>query len=217
MNLKNLKYMFFLLMTALVLSSCSETDDDSQAEFANWQARNDQAFADTLAFARQQINAGSTEWKVIRNWSLNNQTGNKDQAGNQYTPSYKDDEYIVVHVLGKGSSEVSPLYTDSIQMSYRGRLIPTTSYKDGYVYDQTFSGTYDATKALPTKGVANSWIDGFTTALQNMHVGDHWQVFIPQNLGYGSEVKTGIPAYSMLRFELILNGVKHGNGAWVMK
>ena len=121
MNLKNLKYMFFLLMTALVLSSCSETDDDSQAEFANWQARNDQAFADTLAFARQQMNAGSTEWKVIRNWSLNNQTGNKDQAGNQYTPSYKDDDYIVVHVLGTGSSEVSPLYTDSIQMSYRGR------------------------------------------------------------------------------------------------
>ena len=102
MNLKNLKYMFFLLMTALVLSSCSETDDDSQAEFANWQARNDQAFADTLAFARQQSNAGSTEWKVIRNWSLNNQTGNKDQAGNQYTPSYNDDDYIVVHVLGTG-------------------------------------------------------------------------------------------------------------------
>ena len=170
-----------------------------------------------MAFARQQMNAGSTEWKVIRNWSLNNQTGNKDQAGNQFTPSYKDDEYIVVHVLGTGCSEVSPLYTDSIQMSYRGRLIPTTSYKDGYVYDQTFSGTYEAPKALPTKGVANSWIDGFTTALQNMHVGAQWQVFIPQNLGYGSEVKTGIPAYSMLRFELILNGVKHGNGAWVMK
>lgn len=217
MNLKNLKYLLFLLMTAFVLSSCGETDEDaSQVEYANWQERNEKAFADTLAYAKKQIEAGSTEWKIFLNWSLSNQTPNKEQTGNDLKLSYNDDDYIVVHVLDAGKGTVTPLYTDSIQMSYRGRLIPSTSYKEGYVFDQTFEGNYSSATALPTSATVNSgWIDGFTTALQNMHVGDRWQVFIPANLGYGSTVNSGIPAYSLLRFEMVLNGLKRGKGAWV--
>ncbi len=75
MNFKNIKYLFFLLMTVFVLSSCSETnEDESNSEFRNWQERNDKAFADTLAKARQQIANGSSKWKVIRSWTLQNQT-----------------------------------------------------------------------------------------------------------------------------------------------
>ncbi len=54
----------------------------------------------------------------------------------------------------------------------------------------------------------SGWIDGFTTALLGMHVGDHWQVFIPANLAYGSSVNSTIPAYSMLRFEMALTAYK---------
>lgn len=219
MNLKNIKYVFFLLMTAFVLSSCSETnEDESQLEYANWQERNDKAFADTLAYAKAQIAAGSTEWKVLRNWSLENQTGNKDQNGNVLTPTYKDDDYIVVHVLHAGEGERTPIYTDSIQMSYRGRIIPTTSYANGAVFDQTFTGDFSFETVLPQKTVVNyGYIDGFTTALLNMRPGDHWQVFIPENLGYGSEANSSIPAYSMLRFELALHAYKRGNGSWKTK
>ena len=52
MNLKSLKYFFFLMMAVITLSSCSE-DDDNVSEYANWQERNEQAFADTLAYARK--------------------------------------------------------------------------------------------------------------------------------------------------------------------
>ena len=215
MNLKNLKYLFFLLMTVFVLSSCSETDEDeSKLEYADWQARNDKAFADTLAYARQQGEANG--WYVFRNWSLDNQTPNKDTNGNEASLTYNDDDYIVVHVLHKGEGTESPLYTDSIQVSYRGRLLPSTSYADGYVFDQTFEGTYSSKTAKPTKTTVNyGWIDGYTTALLKMHVGDRWMVFIPQNLGYGTTDNNGIPAYSLLRFELVLNGYKRGSGAWV--
>ena len=48
MNLKSVKYFFFLMMAVITLSSCSE-DDDTTDEYANWQERNDKAFADTLA------------------------------------------------------------------------------------------------------------------------------------------------------------------------
>ena len=215
MNLKNLKYLFFLLMTVFVLSSCSETDEDeSKLEYADWQARNDKAFADTLAYAKQQGEANG--WYVFRNWSLDNQTPNKDTNGNEASLTYNDDDYIVVHVLHEGEGAESPLYTDSIQVSYRGRLLPSTSYADGYVFDQTFEGTYSSKTAKPTKTTVNyGWIDGYTTALLKMHVGDRWMVFIPQNLGYGTTDNNGIPAYSLLRFELVLNGYKRGSGAWI--
>ena len=217
MNLKNLKYLFFLLVMAFGLSSCSETDnDDMAAEFANWQERNHKAFADTLAYARQQIANGSKEWKVILNWSLQNQTPNAD--ANVTETKYDDDDYIVVHVLDEGSNKTSLLYTDSIKMNYRGRLMPSSSYTDGYVFDQTFVGVYDKRTALPTNTTVDAgYVDGFTTALLNMHVGDRWQVFIPENLGYGSTEKTGIPSYSMLRFEMVLSGYKRGEGAWIIQ
>ena len=217
MNLKNLKYLFLLVMAVFALSSCSETDDESNIEFADWQAENDQALADTLAYARQQIANGSKEWKVILNWSLQNQTPDTGADGNLTNLTYGDTDYIVVHVLNEGTGTATPQYTDSIKMSYRGRLLPSPSYADGYVFDQTYTGSYDKATALPTSAAVNSgWIDGFTTALLNMHVGDRWMVFIPQNLAYGSTEKTGIPVYSMLRFDLVLEGYKSTKGKWVI-
>jgi len=213
MNLKDLKYMFLLMMSVFMLASCSE-DDDSSTEYANWQARNDQAFADTLAYAKTQGEANG--WYVIRKWSLQNQTANKDAAGNLANLTYSDDNYIVMHVLDKGTGTETPLYTDSVQLSYRGRLLPTESYADGYVFDQTFNGVYNAKMVYPTSTTVNyGWIDGFTTALLNMHVGDHVQVFIPANLGYGTSDYNSIPAYSMLRFEIALSAIKHGKGKWI--
>ena len=40
MNLKNLKYLFLLMMSALVLASCSETDENTDSEYDDWQAKN---------------------------------------------------------------------------------------------------------------------------------------------------------------------------------
>lgn len=61
MNLKSLKYFFFLMMAVITLSSCSE-DDDNVSEYANWKERNEQAFADTLAYARKMGEANG--WYV---------------------------------------------------------------------------------------------------------------------------------------------------------
>jgi FKBP-type peptidyl-prolyl cis-trans isomerase FklB len=47
-------------------------------------------------------------------------------------------------------------------------------------------------------------VDGFSTALQNMHRGDYWRVIVPYQLGYNKESKTGIPAYSTLVFDIWL-------------
>lgn len=195
------------MMAVFALSSCSE-DDNTVDEYANWQERNEKAFADTLAYARQQIANGSDEWKVILNWSLQNQTPNKDVNGNTVSLKYKDADYIVVHVLDKGKGSGCPMYTDSVKVSYRGRMLGTDTYPAGYVFDKTFDGTYDKTTAQLSKMAVNGgYIDGFTTALLNMHIGDRWMVYMPYQLAYGTTQSSSstIPAYSMLRFEIVLD------------
>lgn len=210
MNLKDLRYMFLLMMTMLTmstLSSCSE-DDDSYDAYANWQARNEKAFSDTLAYAKQQGEANG--WYVFRNWSLEDQTANKDNYGNTATLTYKDCDHIVVHVLSSGEGTACPMYSDSVRVSYRGRLLETTDKEGnvsaGYVFDQNFEGTYNKSTALLSKFAIRGLVDGFTTALLKMHAGDHWMVYVPYQLGYGSSTSnSSIPAYSMLRFEIILD------------
>lgn len=211
MNLKNMKYMFLLMMSVMMLASCSE-DDNSYDEYANWQVRNEQAFADTLAYAKQQGEANG--WYVYRCWSLVDQTPNKDTQGNTLTLTYKDEDNIVVHVLDKGEGSGCPMYTDSVKVSYRGRLLPTTDengkVSEGYVFDTTFDGTYNKSTAQLTKFAVGGLIDGFVTALLKMHIGDHWMVYIPHQLGYGASTSnSSIPAYSMLRFEIVLDSYYH--------
>lgn len=206
MKLRISKYLFLLVMAVFALSSCSE-DDNTVDEYANWQARNEKAFADTLAYARQQIANGSDEWKVILKWSLQNQTPNKDTNGNAVPLTYKDADYIVVHVLDKGKGSGCPMYTDSVKVSYRGRMLGTDTYPAGYVFDKTFDGTYDKTTAQVATYAVNDLVDGFTTALLNMHIGDRWMVYMPYQLAYGTTQSSSstIPAYSMLRFEIVLD------------
>ena len=204
MKLRISKYLFLLVMAVFALSSCSE-DDNTVDEYANWQERNEQAFADTLDYARQQIANGSTEWKVIRKWSLQNQIPNKDQNGVQVPLSYKVYDHIVVRVLKEGKGSGCPMYTDSVKVSYLGRLLGTDTYPAGYVFDKTFEGTYYSAASPVTPTLATGWIDGFTTAMLNMHIGDHWLVYIPYQLAYNTTPNGKIPAYSMLRFEIVLD------------
>ena len=206
MKLRISKYLFLLVMAVFALSSCSE-NDDSYDEYANWQERNEQAFADTLAYAKKM--GESQGWYVYRKWSLENQTPNKDVNGVEVPLSYKACDHIIVHVLDKGEGTTSPLYTDSAKVSYRGSLLETIdkdgSVNAGYVFDKTFEGTYNKKTAMLSTVAVSNMVDGFATALMHMHVGDHWMVYIPYQLGYGTTGNGSIPAYSMLRFELALD------------
>ena len=42
-----------------------------------------------------------------------------------------------------------------------------------------------------------------------MHKGDHWTIYIPYQLGYGSSKTGSVPAYSTLIFDLRLVGIAH--------
>jgi FKBP-type peptidyl-prolyl cis-trans isomerase FklB len=56
----------------------------------------------------------------------------------------------------------------------------------------------------------NGTITGWATALMQMHIGDHWEIYVPYTLGYGTTNTnttagvTNIPAYSTLIFDIRL-------------
>lgn len=50
-------------------------------------------------------------------------------------------------------------------------------------------------------------VEGWIVAMQQMCVGDRWEVYIPAEMGYGKFSQPGIPAGSTLIFEIELLGI----------
>lgn len=91
---------------------------------------------------------------------------------------------------GDGTGTVSP--RSIVSCYYKGSLI------SGKIFDDTFSKSY------PEAFRVNELINGFQIALVNMHIGDHWLVYIPADMGYGSKGDQVIPGGSTLIFEIKL-------------
>ena len=182
--MKNWKYLLLsVILFPLVgmVSSCSE-DDSVTDEFANWQERNE---AKTDQWAASGL-------KKIRVFTQDNTT-----TGN-------NDDFIYVEVLESGEGTESPLFTDTVRVAYRGRLIPTTNYANGLVFDETYLGDFSWHTAGMSTMAVNTLVEGFSTALMNMHKGDYWRVYIPYLLGYGTTSTNSIPGYSNLVFDIAL-------------
>ncbi len=206
-----LKHLVVLLLAAVGMTSCSETDSTSSSseeypnDFLNWQARNDSYFEVVYDSAQTAINNGDTKWYIFK--SLSRGTA----------ASSNKTDYIVVHVLsqdtehsedpeakGYDTTRGKPLATDSVQVHYRGYLMPTDHYANGKVFNTSWYGDYNLSYMRTVMMGVGGNVDGFDTALQYMHVKDRWEVYIPYALGYGATEKTSIPAYSTLKFDITL-------------
>ena len=181
------------ILASLLFTSCTENEEESN-EYDNWEARN-------IEYFNRIYNTASTsndaKWKIIRKWSF--------EEGMATLPEH----HIVVEVLQESQSPFAtetPLFTDSAYVNYRGRLIPTEHNAEGLVFDETYSSKeYVEELAQPRLFcVGTGVVDGMATALMNMHIGDHWRVYIPYQLGYNTSVTGSIPAYSTLIFDLSL-------------
>lgn len=180
------------LMAVLALTSCKE-EDDTVEEYAEWQNTNDAFFSRLVADTQQKIDQGQTSWALYPSYTL---------PDNGYSFVYSD--YVVAEKLQQGSGTTSPLQTDSVEVHYLGRLLPSKSYPQGLIFDRSYAGTFDPELATPTKFPITGVVRGFGTALMRMHRGDRWRIYIPYQLGYGSSPRSVIPAYSTLIFDLQL-------------
>lgn len=216
-NIKTLIGVFCLggmMLSAGLFTSCTENDDTVE-EYANWQSKNETYWDNLYTTTQQKIKGGDTSWKIILNYTFQNQ---KQTTGSALT--YRPENYIIAHVEQAGTGTTSPLYSDSVSMHYMGRLIPSTTYTSGLIFDKSWSSNqFNAATSRPVhsyigltydaEGKPTSLVDGFTTALMSMHRGDHWTVYIPYQLAYGEKNSGVVPAYSTLIFDLRLNDFSH--------
>ncbi|AKM10807.1 FKBP-type peptidyl-prolyl cis-trans isomerase [Croceicoccus naphthovorans] len=105
-------------------------------------------------------------------------------AGAAWATGYKG---VTVETLSAGTGS-SPAMEDVVLVNYEGRLA------DGTVFD---SGER---VPFPVNGV----VPGFSQALVQMQKGGRYEIFIPSDLGYGSEARGTIPANSDLTFTVEL-------------
>jgi FKBP-type peptidyl-prolyl cis-trans isomerase len=102
-------------------------------------------------------------------------------------------QYFVVKSGPKTGAH--PTAQDTVSLDYELKLLT------GEVIDSSYA------RGEPLTGEAGEFVPGFTEALELMRPGDEWIVWIPPQLGYGSDDKGPIPGNSVLRFRLALHGV----------
>ena len=99
---------------------------------------------------------------------------------------------VLVKILKSGDGDRCPRTGNVVTVNYKGSLI------NGKTFDSSYERGYPEAFRL------NDLIVGWQIALTQMHVGDHWMVYIPWEVGYGSRANGNIPAYSTLIFEIEL-------------
>jgi FKBP-type peptidyl-prolyl cis-trans isomerase FklB len=103
-------------------------------------------------------------------------------------------EYKVLIPGNAKAPAVGP--TDEVTVNYRGKLL------DGSEFDSSYN------RGTPATFKVNGVIKGWQEAIVLMKPGAKWQLFIPPELAYGATPRPGIPAGSLLIFEVELLSVK---------
>lgn len=188
MKIKDIKILLLLLCGLATFTACDETSESG--EYDNWQQRN-MLYIDSIA-AEARANADG-DWKVFLADGL-------EADGEAWSNEY----YVYCKVLQQGDGTVNPHYNDSVLVNYRGRLIPTRTYKQGYVFAESYDGDFDAAVDVPVKLSLSGCVRGWKTAMQHMVQGDTWRIYVPANLGYSTTEMSGIPSYSTLVFDINL-------------
>lgn len=105
------------------------------------------------------------------------------------------DKGICYKVIKKGNAQgPKPNRNSVVTVHYTGKTI------NGKTFDSSRSGA-------PVVFRLRELIPGWVIALQQMHVGDHWELYIPAEQGYGKFSQPGIPGGSTLVFDIELLGV----------
>lgn len=82
-------------------------------------------------------------------------------------------------VLATGNGD-APTANDNVEVHYTGKLI------DGTVFDSSVE------RGVPASFGVTQVIPGWVEALQLMHEGDKWRLYIPSNLAYGPNGAGGV-------------------------
>lgn len=159
-----------------------------------------QGFVEILKGQPTQIPAASANELVqermayYHETAMERQHGENRRAGEEFLKANAMKEGVQTlpggvqyKVLTMGKGEI-PTATSKVKVNYEGRLV------DGTVFDSSYE------RNQPASFGCNQVIKGWTDALTHMPVGSKWEIYIPQELGYGAREAGRIPPYSALVF-----------------
>lgn len=128
-------------------------------------------------------------------YGANKAAGEKFLAENAKKEGVKQLENgLQYKVLKEGNGPI-PADTSVVQVSYEGRLI------DGTVFDSSYKNN----DGKPVDIHVNQMIRGWIEALTHMPEGSIWEIYVPQDLAYGSrEAGDKVKPFSTLIFKLEL-------------
>lgn len=150
-----------------------------------------------MAKARDRFETKTTQARETRNriykkeneeWLANNKT----KPGVITLPSG-----LQYKVLKEGNGP-KPKASDEVEVVYEGKTI------NGKVFDATKNHGGRKTDSFRCDQVIKGW----TEALTSMNVGSKWEIYIPQDLAYGSREAGEIKPYSTLIFTVELVSIK---------
>ena len=147
---------------------------------------------DAQAFINAQLDA-IKEKATEKQYADNKAAGEKFLAENATKEGVKTTESgLQYKVIKEGKGEI-PTKESTVKVHYKGTLIDGTEFDSSYKREE------------PTSFRADRVIAGWTEALTMMPVGSKWELYIPQELAYGSR-QTGehIKPFSTLVFEVEL-------------
>ena len=140
-----------------------------------------------------------THTEAIKAKALEAKYGENKATGEKFLAENKTKEGVITtesglqyKVIKEGKGEI-PTKESSVKVNYKGTLI------DGTEFDSSYK------RNAPATFRADQVIKGWTEALTMMPVGSKWELYIPQELAYGSRETGGlIKPYSTLIFEVEL-------------
>ena len=138
-------------------------------------------------FLLKKIQSKSVSALETKQEGLNYLQAHQSEEGTTTTASG-----LQMQTLEEGAGNVHPKLTDKVLVHYHGMLI------NGQVFDSSVDRQKPITFAL------NQVIKGWTEGLQVMVEGQKSRLVIPSQLAYGSRSMSGIPAHSVLIFDVEL-------------
>lgn len=140
--------------------------------------------------------------ETIRDKALAEKYADNKAAGEKFLAENKTKEGIHTtesglqyKVITEGKGEI-PTAESKVKVNYKGTLIDGTEFDSSYKRNE------------PTTFRADQVIKGWTEALTLMPVGSKWELYIPQELAYGSRESGQIKPFSALIFEVELVGIE---------
>ena len=176
---------WMLVVMLFTLAACSDDDENEIVIDEAWKEINLAAFVARLQDAKTDTSL----------FTINSESGNGQ---------------IICKILQEGEGTETIYYTSKVNCYYKGCFVTNEDGEvvadrdsvltQGEVFDSRLreNGDDKVLFEVDDSGLR----DGFATALQHMHEGDIWEVWMPYQLGYGVSGYDDIKPYTTLVFQI---------------